>query len=104
MYQRIVCFKFKDNTPQDLIQQHMNMFADLQHSIAQIVSYAGGLVMQTEETPPQYDSAHTVTYHTAEDIDGYFHHEAHQAFIRANQAIWDQVLVLDSEITSGESA
>lgn len=99
MFQWFVCFKFKEGTPQAAIDQHMAMFAALKDAIPQIVAYAGGICVEVEQ-PCQYDSAHYVTYATKSDIDIYFHHAAHQAFIEANKAHWDSVLVIDSEISS----
>jgi hypothetical protein len=100
MMQRFVCFKFKAGTPQDAIDEHMRMFAALQDVIPQIVTYAGGAVVRGDTDPPSpYDSAHVVTFAAREDIDAYFHHEAHQAFIAANKTFWDDVLVVDSEVS-----
>ena len=98
MYQRFVCFKFKEGTPDGAIQKHLAMFAGLKESIPQIVSYAGGEVVKGGEGGDKYDSAHYVTYATKEDIDVYFHHETHQAFIEANEEHWENVLVVDSEL------
>ena len=100
MYQRLVCFKFKENTPPDAVAQHLDMFAALQDAIPQIVDYAGGLTFAGGEGDGKFDTAHHVTYKTKEDIDIYFHHAAHQAFIEANKAQWENVLVVDSELRS----
>jgi len=101
MYQHFVCFKFIENTPPEAVQQHMDMFAALKGAIPQIISYAGGLTFLGGEGADKYDSAHNVIFQTKEDIDIYIHHPAHQAFIEANKDHWDDVLVVDSEITSG---
>lgn len=100
MYQRFVCFKFKENTPPEAVQQHLDMFAALKDAIPQIMSYAGGKSFAGGKGTTIFDSAHYLTYATKEDIDIYFHHEAHQEFIQANKAYWEDVLVLDSEINS----
>ena len=101
MYQHFVCFKFKEPLPSEAVQQHMELFAALKDAIPQIVSYAGGLTFLDGDGADKYDSAHNVTFRTREDIDLYIHHAAHQEFIEANKAHWDDVLVVDSEITSG---
>ena len=98
MFQRFVCFKFKDGTPPEAIEQHMAMFAALQDRIPQIASYAGGMVVPGPDGPCPYDCAHYVTFAAQADIDVYFQHEAHQAFIAANKTHWDQVLVVDSDV------
>ena len=101
MYQRFVCFKFKDNTSDGIIQQHLDMFAALKASIPQIASYAGGGTFTGGEGDRKFDTAHYVTYKTREDINIYVHHVAHQEFINANKNHWEDVLVVDSKITSG---
>jgi hypothetical protein len=100
MYQRFVCFKFKEDTPPDNIQKHLEMFAALPGSIPQILTYNGGKVFDGGEGTGKYDTAHYVTYATREDIDIYFHHLAQQDFIEANKANWEDVLVVDREIIS----
>ena len=100
MYQRFVCFKFKENTPSELIKRHLDMFAALKDSIPQIMSYSGGRTFDGGEGKDEFDTAHYVTYKTRADIDIYFHHEAHQEFIAANEANWDKVLVVDSALSS----
>ena len=101
MYQHFVCFKFKENTSSDVIQQHLDMFSALKDAIPQIVSYAGGETFIGGEGVEKFDTAHNVTFRTKDDIDIYIHHPAHQAFIEANKAHWEDVLVVDSKITSG---
>ena len=99
MYQRIVCFKFKPNTDEAAIHKHMRDFANLETQIPQIVSYRGGPVIHEANDPQSgYDSMHYMTFAREEDIVAYFHHEAHQHFIRENQAIWDSVIVISSAI------
>jgi hypothetical protein len=99
MFQRFVCFKFKPDTPPQAIQQHLDMFAALKDAIPQIVGYAGGRTFEDGQGQEKFDTAHYLTYQAREDIDIYFHHVAHQAFIEANKAHWENVLVLDTKIT-----
>lgn len=100
MYQHIVFFKFRENSPSDAIQHHMDMFAALKDAIPQIVSYAGGVTFPGGEGQSKFDTAHYLTYQTKEDIDIYIDHAAHQEFVEANKAHWKDVLVIDAEITS----
>lgn len=97
MFQRIVCFKFKDGCTEAEIAAHMQDFGALQASIPQIASYHGGRV--TDDAAP-YDSLHYLTFRTAEDVDIYFHQAAHQAFIRNHREKWADVLVLNGPIES----
>ena len=72
MYQRFVCFKFKENTPPDAIRQHLSMFAALEAAIPQIASYVGGETFPGGEGAGEYDTTHYVAYHTQGDIDTLF--------------------------------
>ena len=75
------------------------MFAALKDTIPQIVSYSSGKTFDGGAGEDKFDIVHYVTYKTKADIDIYFHHEMHQAFIEANKANWDNVLVVDSVLS-----
>ena len=99
MYQRIVCFKFKEDAAEQAIQQHMDSFQVLKQHIPQIVSHTGGRsVVAGEDKPPEFDSMHYLTFASLADIEIYFHHKAHQDFIQKNKTIWDNVLVLNASV------
>jgi hypothetical protein len=99
MIQRVVCFKFKLGTDETLIRKHMDDFKNLEAEIPQIASYRGGPVVHEVNDPQSgYDCMHYMTFASEADIEVYFHHEAHQRFIRENQAIWDGVIVISSAI------
>lgn len=105
MFQRVVCFKFKPGTDEAAIRKHMGDFKGLEAQIPQILSYRGGPVIYEVNDPQSgYDSMHYMTFASAEDIVPYFHHEAHQRFIRENRAIWDSVIVISSAIEEGSVA
>jgi hypothetical protein len=98
MIQRVVCFKFKPDTTAASIVNHMADFASLEAAIPAILSYRGGKVIHEVNDPQSgYDVMHYMTFANADDIEIYFHHEAHQQFIRNNKAIWDSVIVISSE-------
>lgn len=99
MFQRVVCFKFKSDTDAAAIRNHMSDFANLETQIPQIVSYRGGpVVHEANDAQSGYDSMHYMTFASEDDIVAYFHHDAHQHFIRENKAIWDGVMVISSAI------
>lgn len=99
MFQRVVCFKFKEGTDKSLIQQHMDSFAKLEREISCITSYRGGQAVSGDHgKPAEYDAMHYLTFQTMEDIDEYFHHPAHKVFIQENKEIWDRVFVLNSSV------
>ncbi len=99
MYQRIVCFKFRAGTSEEAIRAHMQRFAALADAIPQIASYQGGRAVDDPNEPTaDYDSLHTLTFASLEDIDIYFHHAAHQRFIAENKAVWERALVMNAAV------
>lgn len=97
--QRIVCFKFKQGTSPERIQQHMDDFAGMEPAIVQIKQYRGGLTKPGDNNqPPDYDTMHYMIFDSLEEIEIYRVHEAHQNFIRCNRDCWEKVLVLNSEV------
>jgi hypothetical protein len=97
--QRIVCFKFKAGTSPEAIQQHMRGFANLKDSIAYILSYQAGPTVKGDLTEtPEYDVMHYCTYRNEEEIKLYSVHPVHQRFIKHNKAIWEKVLVINSQV------
>ncbi|HEY9077763.1 MAG TPA: Dabb family protein [Anaerolineaceae bacterium] len=97
--QRLVCFKFKPGTSQEDIAKHMADFAALKNLIPQIQTYQAGLVYSEPGKPePEFDSLHTLTFMSRQDIEQYFLHPAHQAFAAANRHNWERVLVLNAEV------
>ena len=96
--QRTVCFKFKPETSQAAVQQHMQDFAGMKDFIPQIQEYRGGPTRPGDyNRPSDFDTMHYMTFASMEDIDIYFHHEAHQRFIQRNKEVWASVQVLNSE-------
>jgi hypothetical protein len=97
--QRIVAFKFKEDASEAAIQQHMDYFASLKDSIPQILSYRAGSTFPVDyENTGDFDVLHYSTFSSEEAIEEYFNHPAHQRFIQANKDIWENVIVLNSEV------
>lgn len=98
MFQRIVCFKFKENATAEQIQKHMDELSGLQKKIPQIIHYSAGKTIPGDfGALPEYDVMHYLTFNTPNDIDDYFRHEQHNEFIQRNKEIWEKVLVINSE-------
>jgi hypothetical protein len=99
MIMRIVCFRFKKGTSEEKIQAHMDHFARFAKEIPVIRSCSGGRVVSGEKgAPPEYHSAHYLTFAREEDLDVYFNHPAHLDFIEKHKAIWEPgVLVLNAK-------
>jgi hypothetical protein len=97
--QRIVCFKFKPGTSQEVVARHMTDFAAMKDAIPQIREYRGGLTCPGDDNrAPDYDAMHYLIFDNMDDIEIYRPHSAHQNFITRNRESWDQVLVLNAEI------
>lgn len=97
--QRIVCFKFIAGVDQEAISRHMADFAGLKDEIAQIREYRGGLSRPGDDnSTPEYDCMHYMIFDSLGDIEQYRPHPAHLRFIERNKAVWQKVLVLNTEI------
>jgi hypothetical protein len=97
--QRIVCFKFKPGTTPQAIGQHMRGFAGLKDSIPYILSYQAGPTVRGDLSEKgEYDVMHYCTYRNEEEIKLYSVHPVHQRFIEQNKAIWEKVLVINSQL------
>ncbi len=96
--QRIVCIKFKADTPAAEIEKHMKEFANLRRQIPAIVGYTGGKVLDKENTSQDFDVVHYLTFRNEAGIETYDQHPKHQEFIENNSPYWDKVLELNSDI------
>ncbi len=94
-----VLFKFKRDASAAQISRHMNMFAALADSIPGITAYSAGHTFKVDyENTADYDVMHCLTCESRPALEAYFHHPAHQAFIEANKAIWQDVLVVNADV------
>lgn len=97
--QRIVCFKFKEGTTKEAIEQHMRGFNHLKDSISYILSYRAGFTVKGDLVEkPEYDVMHYSTYRNEEEIRLYSIHPVHQRFIQQNKTIWEKVVVINSRV------
>lgn len=97
--QQIVCFKFKEGTKTEAIEQHMREFAALKHEIPQIISYTSGKTLQSiGENSSEYDVMHYITFQSEADIETYNQNEKQREFVKNNQGSWDKVFIINSDI------
>lgn len=95
--QKIVCIKFKASATSTEIERHMSEFAQLRREIPQMVAYSGGKTLNVAgET--EYDAMHYLTFRTKDDILTFQNHPKYQAFVKANQVLWEKELVIDANI------
>ena len=96
--QRIVCFKFKQGTSAEAIKQHMADFQDLKRQMPEIAAYSAGETFGEENSKAEYDVMHYLTFRTEAEVEKFRESTQYKAFEKANEAKWDKVLVINSEI------
>jgi hypothetical protein len=96
--QRVVCIKFKAGTTPEDIEKHMRDFAVLKNNVKDVVAYSAGRVQGTDGSDNQFDVIHYLTFRTDESAKQYVSNADRKAFIKSNQANWDNVLELNSNI------
>jgi cbb3-type cytochrome oxidase subunit 3 len=97
--QQIVCFKFKEGTKSEAIEQHMREFAALKHEIPQIISYTSGKTLNSVSgSSSEYDVMHYLTFQSEADIETFKKNQKQQEFVKNNKASWDKVFTINSDI------
>ncbi|MGB3780664.1 MAG: Dabb family protein [Tunicatimonas sp.] len=97
--QHVVAFKFKEGTPAEAVQQHMDDFAGLQDKIPELRSYEAGKTFKVAyESTADYDVMHYTTFANEADMEVYFNHPDHQKFIADNKDSWADVFVSNSRV------
>ncbi|MFC5408147.1 Dabb family protein [Larkinella bovis] len=97
--QQIVCFKFKEGTKNEAVEQHMREFAALKHEIPQIISYTSGKALPgAGGSSAEYDVVHYLTFQSEADIETYNKNEKQRAFVKNNAGSWDKVFIISSDI------
>jgi Stress responsive A/B Barrel Domain len=84
--QMVMCYKFKNNTAQSLIEKHMSDFKNLKTKSQEIVNYSAGYTSLENNQKPQYDVMHYLTFKTEEDIELFKTSQAFQNFVSHHQA------------------
>ena len=96
--QRIVCFKFKKGTSAETIKKHMTDFQDLKRQLPEIAGYSAGKTFSDENSTAEYDVMHYLTFRTDAEIEKFRESSQYKSFEKANEANWEKVLVINSEI------
>ena len=97
--QQIVCFKFKEGTKSEAIEQHMREFAALKHEIPQIISYTSGKTLNSVSgSSSEYDVMHYLTFQSEADIETFNKNQKQQDFVKNNKASWNKVFTINSDI------
>jgi multidrug efflux pump subunit AcrB len=96
--QSIVCFKFKEGTSAEAIKKHLEQFQDLKRELPEIVNYSAGNTISESGSTSEYDVMHYLTFRTDSEMEKFRQSTQYNAFEKSNEANWDKVLVINSEI------
>lgn len=96
--QRVICYKFKQGTPETTIKKHIESFQDLKRAMPEIAGYSAGRTVSEEGQSNEYDVMHYLTFRTDEEIEKFRQSNEYQSFVKANESNWEKVLVINSEI------
>ena len=102
--QRVVCIKFKPQTTSEEIEKHMRDFALMKNAVKDVVAYSAGRVQDTTgdqtamDDQNEFDVIHYLTFRTREGAQQYASNADRKLFIKTNEANWDKVLEMNSNI------
>lgn len=95
LLRHVVAFKFKDDAPQEKIDEVVKAFANLENEIPTIVDFECGTNNSPEGLNDEFTHCFILTFKTAKDRDAYLPHPAHKAFGQKLGPILDKVFVID---------
>ncbi|MEO6287715.1 MAG: Dabb family protein [Dyadobacter sp.] len=96
--QRVVCIKFKAGTTNEDVEKHLRDFAIMKNAVKDVVAYSAGHVQKSGVDENQFDVIHYLTFRTKEGAQQYAANSDRKAFVKTNQANWDNVLEMNSNI------
>ncbi len=96
--QRVVCIKFKPGTSAEMVEKHLRDFAAMKNNVKELVAYSAGHVQKSEGTSAQFDVVHYLTFRTTESAQQYALNADREEFVKNNEAKWDKVLEMNSNI------
>jgi hypothetical protein len=96
--QRVVCIKFKAGTTNEDVEKHLRDFAIMKNAVKDVVAYSAGHVQKSGVDENQFDVIHYLTFRTKEGAQQYASNADRKAFVKTNQANWDNVLEMNSNI------
>lgn len=95
--QSIVCYKFKEGTSAEAMKKHLEQFQDLKRELPEIVNYSAGNTISNGSNA-EYDVMHYLTFRTDSELEKFRQSAQYKAFEKSNEANWEKVLVINSEI------
>ncbi|CAG5068668.1 hypothetical protein DYBT9623_01400 [Dyadobacter sp. CECT 9623] len=96
--QKVVCIKFKEGATAEDMEKHLRDFASMKTSIKDLVAYSAGRVQKSEGSANEFDVIHYLTFRTDEGAQQYALNSDRKEFIKTNEANWDKVLEMNSDI------
>ncbi|GAB3510136.1 Dabb family protein [Emticicia fontis] len=95
--QSIICYKFKEGTSAEAMKKHLEQFQDLKRELPEIVNYSAGNTISNGSNA-EYDVMHYLTFRTDSELAKFRQSAQYKAFEQSNEANWEKVLVINSEI------
>ncbi|NIJ53672.1 Dabb family protein [Dyadobacter arcticus] len=96
--QRVVCIKFKAGTTPEDVDKHLRDFASMKNAAKDLVAYSAGHVQNSEAGKNEFDVIHYLTFRTKEAAQQYASNADRKEFVESNEAKWDKVLEMNSNI------
>lgn len=94
-FRHVVCFKFKDGTPDSEIKEIEKEFAALKGKIDGIIDFEWGATENIEPLNDGFTHCFVVTFKDKKGLEGYLPHADHLAFVSLLKPKLDKVFVFD---------
>ena len=104
MLRHVVLFKWKADTPPDVIREIEETFSALPSSIPQVAEYEWGTDVSVQGFSQGFSHCFVISFASEEDRDAYLPHPDHAAFIALSRPHVDKLLTLDYYATEATGA
>jgi len=91
----IVLYKFKDDLPQEKLQEVIDAFAGLPKKINTVIGFEHGTNVSPEGKSEGFTHAFVVTFRDEAGRNIYLEHPAHQAYVNVVKDRREKVIVFD---------
>lgn len=97
-FRHVVCFKFKDGTPEARVKEIEDAFAALKGKIDTVIDFEWGHSDSVEGLNDGFTHCFVATFKNKAGLETYLPHPAHQAFVADLKPHLDKVFVIDFEV------
>ena len=96
--QMVLCYKFNENTPNRVIENHITEFSSLKKANKEIVNYTAGYTRPVGNEKPKFDVMHYLTFKTDEDIAKFKQSQSYLNFVKKHKSDWKTEFVVNADI------